>query len=66
MKNPALSLWLSSVNGTLGWWGGHAANAVCRQQRAALAEMLKPATGALGKPKRRTRRRKATAKRKAL
>lgn len=66
MKNPALSLWLSSVNGTLGWWGGHAANAVRRQQRAALAEMLKPATGTLGKPKRRTRRRKATAKRKAL
>ncbi|EHP93921.1 hypothetical protein [Methylorubrum extorquens] len=66
MKNPALSLWFSSVNGALGWWGGHAANAVRRQQRAALTEMLKTATGTLSKPKRRTRRRRTTAKRKAL
>ncbi len=66
MKNPALSLWLSSVNGALGWRGGHAANAVRRQQRAALTEMLKPATGTLGKPKRRARRRRATIKRRAL
>ena len=65
MKNPALSLWLSSVNGALGWWSGHAANTVRSQQRAALTEMLKPATGTLGKPKRR-RRRRTTAKRKAF
>ncbi|AMB43310.1 hypothetical protein [Methylobacterium sp. AMS5] len=65
MKNPALRLWLSSVNGALGWWSGRAANTVRRQQRAALTEMLKPATGTLGKPKRR-RRRRTTAKRKAF
>jgi len=66
MKNPVLSLWLSSVNGALGWWGGHAANAVRRQQRAALTEMLKPVTGTLSKPKRRTRRRMKTTTRKTF
>lgn len=65
MKNPALSLWLSSANGALGWWKGHAANAMRRQQRAVLAEMSKPAAGTLGKPKRK-RQRRTTTKRKAL
>lgn len=63
MKNPALSLWLSAANRTVGWWMGqamgHGANAVRRQQRAMLAEMTKAATGATGKPK-RPRRRPAT------
>ncbi|MCY1644042.1 hypothetical protein [Methylorubrum sp. SL192] len=63
MKNPALSLWLSSVHGAVGWWQGHTANAVRSQQRAALAEMLKPAPSILSKPKRGARRRKAKAKR---
>ncbi|MEH3146272.1 MAG: hypothetical protein PGN34_13190 [Methylobacterium frigidaeris] len=54
MKNPALSLWLSSANRAAGWWMGHAANAVRRQQRAALADMTKTATAS--KPKRKQRR----------
>ncbi|OHV15729.1 hypothetical protein BK022_16910 [Methylorubrum extorquens] len=64
-ENSALSLWLSSVNGVLGGWGGHAANWVRGQQRAALTEMLKPFTGTLNKPKRR-RLRRTTTKRKVL
>ncbi|MDP4023562.1 hypothetical protein Q8W71_13065 [Methylobacterium sp. NEAU 140] len=61
MKNPALSLWMSTANRAAGWWMGHATNAVRRQQRAALAEMTRAATGAKPKrkprpgPKRRTR-----------
>ncbi len=53
MKNPALGLWLSTANRAAGWWMGHGANALRRQQRAMLAEMTKAATGAAGKPKRR-------------
>lgn len=56
MKNPALSLWLSSANRAAGWWMGHGANAIRRQQRAALAEMTKAVTGSPSKPKRRKRR----------
>ncbi|GJE72624.1 hypothetical protein [Methylorubrum podarium] len=55
MKNPALSLWLSSVN----WWMSHATNAVRLQQRATLKEMLKPAASGTRKP----RRKRITAKR---
>ena len=59
MKNPALSVWLSAANQAAGWWMGHAANEVRRQQRVALNEMTKAATGT--KPK---RTRKTTRKRK--
>lgn len=56
MKNPFLSLYLSSANRAAGWWMGHAANAVRRGQAAWLAEAArstpKPAT-----PKRKPRRR---------
>ena len=56
MKNPVLSLWLSSANRAAGWWMGHAANAVRRQQRAALTEVTKQATGTKPQPKRRPRK----------
>ncbi|WP_458434678.1 hypothetical protein [Methylorubrum populi] len=56
MKNPMMSLWLSTANRAAGWWMGHAANAMRRQQRAALAGMTKAATGT--KPKRRRAARK--------
>jgi hypothetical protein len=50
MKGSPYSLWLSAANRAAGFWMGHAANAVRRQQRAALTELGKPA-----KPKRRRR-----------
>jgi len=53
MKNPAMSLWLSAANSAAGFWMGHGANAVRRQQRLMLEEMTKAATGAAAKPKRR-------------
>ncbi len=67
MKNPAMSLWLSAANSAAGFWMGHGANAVRRQQRAMLAEMTKAATGTTGKPKRRKPRpaTKGAVKRKA-
>lgn len=58
MKNPALSLWLSSVN----WWMAQATNAARLQQRAALKDMLKPASGGARKPKRK----RVTAKRRTF
>ncbi|GJE76730.1 hypothetical protein [Methylorubrum suomiense] len=62
MKNPALGLWLSSVNQVAGFWMGHGANTLRRQQRLMLAEMTKAAAGQAAKPKRTKRR--STAKRK--
>ncbi|WP_131801298.1 hypothetical protein [Methylorubrum populi] len=52
MKNPALSLWLSSFN----WWMGHATHAVRRQQRVARNEMTTSMKAVPGKPKRKRRR----------
>ncbi|MFY9289843.1 MAG: hypothetical protein WAP03_03945 [Methylorubrum rhodinum] len=63
MKNPALSLWLSSAHRVAGWWMGHGANALRRQQRTMLAEMTKAASGGAARPKRRKPR--PPAKRKA-
>lgn len=58
MKNPALSLWLSSVNQVAGFWMGHGANEIRRQQRMMLAEMTKVAVGGpAAKPKRPKKRR---------
>lgn len=57
MKGTPRSMWLSAANRTTGWWMGHAANAIRRQQRAALAEMTRAATGAKPKRKRRAKRR---------
>lgn len=59
MKNPMLSLWLSSANRAAGWWMGHGANAIRREQRAMLAEMTRAATGGAAKPKRRKARKAA-------
>lgn len=58
MRNPALSLWLSTANRAAGWWIGTATSAVRRQQQIALAEMTKAASGkkrvgTKAKPKRR-------------
>jgi hypothetical protein len=53
MKGTPYSLWLSAANRAAGFWMGHAANAVRRQQRAALTEMTKAAT-----PKAKGRRRR--------
>ena len=58
MKVTPLSLWLSTANRAAGWWMGHAANAMRRQQRAALAEMTRAATGAKPKRKRPAKRRR--------
>ena len=58
MKGTPQSIWLSAANRAAGWWMGHAANAVRRQQRAALAEMTKAATGAKSKRKRTAKRRR--------
>lgn len=63
MKNPALSLWLSSANRAAGWWMGHGAGALRRQQQLMLAEMTKAATGSTARPKRR-KPRPAASKRK--
>ena len=57
MKNPALSLWLSSANRAAGWWMGKVTSIVRRQQQLALAEMTKAATG-----KKPARKRKAKPK----
>lgn len=57
MKGTPQSLWLSAANRVAGFWMGHAANAIRRQQRAALTEMTKAATGAKPKRKRRAKRR---------
>ena len=54
MKGTPASLWLSTANRAAGWWMGHAANELRRQQRAALTEMTKAATGT-AKPKRKRR-----------
>ncbi|MBB3902477.1 hypothetical protein [Methylobacterium brachythecii] len=56
MKNPIMSLWLSSANQATSWWMGHAANAMRAQQRLALDAMTKAATG--GKPTGKRRPRK--------
>jgi len=63
MVLAAPNLWLSYVRRALGWWQGHAADAMRRQQRAALAEIQKPAPSILGKPKRGRQRRRAAADR---
>ncbi len=63
MKGTPASLWLSTANRAAGWWMGHAANAVRRQQRAALTQMTKAATGAANgaaKPKRKRRVKRRT------
>ena len=57
MKGSPASLWLSAANRAAGFWMGHAANAVRRQQRAALTEMSKAATV---KPKAKRRPKKRT------
>lgn len=58
MKGSPYSLWLSAANRAAGFWMGHAANAVRRQQRAALTELGKAATlNATSKPKAKRRRR---------
>lgn len=54
MKNPALSVWLSAANRAAGWWIGTATSVARRQQRLALAEMTKAATGRNPAQKRRT------------
>ncbi|AWN51319.1 hypothetical protein DK412_06075 [Methylobacterium sp. 17Sr1-1] len=60
MKGSPYSLWLSAANRAAGFWMGHAANAVRRQQRAALTELGKAAT-----PKPKTKRRRRTRRRAA-
>ncbi len=60
MKGTPRSLWLSAANRAAGWWMGHAANAIRRQQRAAIAEMTKAATGTKPKRKRRVKRKTAS------
>lgn len=60
MKGSPYSLWLSAANRAAGFWMGHAANAVRRQQRAALSELGKAAT-----PKPKTKRRRRTRRRAA-
>ncbi|MFH6783191.1 MULTISPECIES: hypothetical protein [Methylobacterium] len=60
MKGSPYSLWLSAANRAAGFWMGHAANAVRRQQRAAVTEMTKAATvKPKAKGRRRTKRRTA-------
>jgi hypothetical protein len=54
MKGSPYTLWLSAANRAAGFWMGHAANAVRRQQRAALTELGKAAAP---KPKTKCRRR---------
>lgn len=56
MKNPVMSLWLSSAHHAASWWMGHATNAMRAQQRLALDAMTKTAPGTKPKRKRRTRR----------
>ncbi|GJE59133.1 hypothetical protein [Methylobacterium trifolii] len=63
MKNPALSLWMSSANRAAGWWMGHATAALRRQQKAALAETARAATGAKPKRKRAPQRKRPAATR---
>ncbi|KMO44884.1 hypothetical protein VQ03_00870 [Methylobacterium tarhaniae] len=57
MKGSPYSLWLSAANRAAGFWMGHAANAVRRQQRAALSEIGKAATPKVAKPRPKGRRR---------
>jgi hypothetical protein len=59
MKGSPTSLWLSAANRAGGFWMGHAANAVRRQQRAALSELTKGAVKPKAKGRRRTKRRTA-------
>ncbi|KAB1074274.1 hypothetical protein [Methylobacterium planeticum] len=60
MKGTPQSLWLSAANRATGWWMGTATAMMRRQQRAALAEMTKAATGVKPKRARKPRRRPAT------
>ncbi|KMO15928.1 hypothetical protein [Methylobacterium platani] len=53
MKGTPTSLWLSAANRAAGFWMGHAANAVRRQQRAALTAMSRTGTA---KPRTKRRR----------
>ncbi|AWN47779.1 hypothetical protein DK419_16850 [Methylobacterium terrae] len=59
MKGSPYSLWLSAANRAAGFWMGHAANAVRRQQRAALTELSKAGVRPKAKRRRRTKRRVA-------
>jgi hypothetical protein len=38
MKNPFLSIWLSTANSMFGWMRGHALNEAHRQQQALITE----------------------------
>ena len=53
MKGSPRSLFLSSANRAIGWWMGHASNAVRQAQSAWLKAATKPAA-----PKRAPRQRK--------
>jgi hypothetical protein len=56
MKGSPRSLFLSSANRAVGWWMGHAANAVRQAQSAWLTAATKAAKPA-PKPKKRGKRR---------
>ena len=59
MKGTPRSLWLSAANRAAGWWMAQATAAVKRQQRSALSEMTKAATGAKPKRKRPAKRKQS-------
>jgi len=58
MKGSPRSLFLSSANRAIGWWMGHASNAVRQAQSAWLKAATKPAAPKPAAPKRAPRRRK--------